>query len=165
VAERADIQLRPYVDDDAASTLATFLSAVTVTAASDYSPEQVAAWSAPQERRLDQWNQRLAERGTIVATIDGELAGFSDVSDEGYIDMMFVDPQFGRRGVASNLLEEAEGRALAHGATTLWTDASITARPFFERHGFTVIAEQHPVTRGVSMTNYRMCKALTRPSR
>jgi putative acetyltransferase len=160
-----DIQIRSYVDDDAAPTLATFLAAVTVTAASDYSPEQVAAWSAPKERRLDQWNQRLAERGTIVATIAGELAGYSDVSDEGHIDMMFVNPQFGRRSVASNLLAEVERRALAHGATTLWTDVSITARPFFERHGFTAVAEQHPVTRGVSMTNYRMCKVLARISR
>jgi putative acetyltransferase len=36
------------------------------------------------------------------------------------------------------------------------TNASITARPFFEKHGFMVVAEQHPVIRGVEMINYKM---------
>lgn len=156
------LQLRAYVDVDASATLAVFLSAVTVTAAGDYSPEQITAWSAPNERQLEEWNQGLMARDTIVATIDGDLAGFSDVSDDGYIDMMFVSPQFGRQGVATALLANVEQRGSAAGATEMSTDASITARPFFERHGFRVIAEQHPITRGVIMTNYKMTKTLFR---
>jgi hypothetical protein len=34
------------------------------------------------------------------------------------------------------------------------------SRPFFERHGFTVDAEQHPVRAGVELTNYKMRKEL-----
>jgi putative acetyltransferase len=33
---------------------------------------------------------------------------------------------------------------------------SITARPFFERFGWTVLAEQTVVVRGVTFVNYRM---------
>jgi putative acetyltransferase len=154
------VLIRPYAIGDAAQTLSTFLAAVTVTAAADYSPQQIAAWSAPDERRLDEWNHGLAARGTIVALLDGELAGFSDVNAEGYIDMMFVGPRHGRRGVASALLAEVERRAAELGASQLSTNASITARPFFERHGFETVAEQHPVTRGVLMTNYAMRKSL-----
>ena len=44
--------------------------------------------------------------------------------------------------------------------TELTSDVSITARPFFERHGFNVKAKQHPVMGGVLLTNYKMRKKL-----
>ena len=58
------------------------------------------------------------------------------------------------------LLAEVERRAKERTVPALWTNASITARPFFERHGFVVVSEQHPVIRGVPMRNYRMRKEL-----
>lgn len=97
---------------------------------------------------------------TVVAAIHGDVAGFSDVSDTGYIDMMFVAPEFGRRGVASAFLSHIHEIAAPDGVSELWTHASITARPFFERHGFVVVAERHPITRGVRMANYRMSRQL-----
>lgn len=35
---------------------------------------------------------------------------------------------------------------------------SITARPFFEHHGFVAVTEQHPVRAGVELVNWRMVK-------
>lgn len=154
------VKVRAYATEDARSTLAVFLDAVTTTASQDYSPEQIAAWSAPGERDVGAWNLARARLGTVVAVVAGNVSGFSDVSADGYIDMMFVSPVHGRRGVASALLREVERRAKSLNATTLSTDASITARPFFEQHGFVVEAKQHPVIRGVRMTNYRMLKQL-----
>ena len=144
--------------DDAAATLAVFLDAITVTASADYSPQQVAAWSAPQDRTVPEWGLSRASTRTIVAIVDGRIAGFSDVDIDGYIHMMFVASEFGRRGVARALLWEVESRARSAGATVVWTNASITARPFFERYGFAVIAEQYPVSHGVQLANYRMTK-------
>ena len=154
------VTVRPYESADAAGTLAVFLDAVTVTAAGDYSPDQIAAWSAPQERDVARWDLVRSRLGTVVATINGELAGFSDVDDQGYIDMMFVASRFGRRGVATVLLAEVERWGREHTVPALWTNASITARPFFERHGFVVVSEQHPVIRGVLLRNFRMRKEL-----
>lgn len=156
----APVTVRPYARGDAPTTLAVFLAAVTVTAAEHYSPDQIAAWAAPGERTAEGWDAALASRGTIVAILDGDVAGFSDVSADGYIHMMFVAPQFGRRGVAAALLAEDERRAKLWNATAVTTNASITARPFFERYGFVVVAEQHPISRGVLLTNYRMVKQL-----
>jgi putative acetyltransferase len=155
------VAVRAYAAGDGPATVAVFLDAVTITAAAHYSPEQIAAWSAPEERDLDAWDRDRAARGTVVAVLDGHIAGFSDVTAEGYIHMLFVSPRFARRGVAGALLSEDERRARTFGASTLSTNASITARAFFERHGFTVVTEQHPVTRGVRMTNYRMLKRLS----
>ena len=156
--------IRPYEANDAASTLAVFLDAVTVTAAGDYSPAQIAAWSAPQERDLAQWNLSRSALGTVVAVVDGEVAGFSDVDARGYIHMLFVASRVGRRGIGSSLLAELEQRSLDRATPSLSTNASITARPFFERYGFVVVAEQHPVSRGVRLTNYRMEKRLGGPA-
>ncbi|WP_437385347.1 GNAT family N-acetyltransferase [Plantibacter flavus] len=154
------IALRPYTEADAAGTLAIFLAAITETASADYSTEQVEAWAAPRERDAPSWNVSMAARDSFVATIDGALAGFSDVDSSGYIDMMFVSPRFLRQGVASELIAEAERRARAAGTIHLSADVSITARPFFEHHGFVVEAEQHPVRRGIKLTNYLMRRQL-----
>ena len=156
----APVTVRPYQATDAPATLRAFLDAVTVTASADYSLEQVAAWSAPEERNLEDWHLARTGLGTVVALVEGQVAGFSDVSAEGYIHMMFVSPRYGRRGVGSALVAEVERRAQALTASALSTNASITARPFFEQHGFRVMTEQRPLTRGVRMTNYRMVKHL-----
>lgn len=154
------IDVRPYNRDDSESTLALFLAAITETASADYSAEQIDAWAAPQDRDLDDWDAAMQARGSFVATIDAELAGFSDVSHDGYVDMMFVAPTFARRGVARMLLATGEKLAREWGVGELSADVSITARPFFESQGFVVVAEQRPVRRGVSLTNFKMRKPL-----
>jgi tetratricopeptide (TPR) repeat protein len=153
------LRLRDHTPDDAPATLAVFRRAITGTAARDYTPEQVAAW-APDDLDPDAWAARRAAARTRVAVRDGAVVGFTDVDAAGYVDMLFVDPGAARQGVARALLGWAVETATADGATELTTHASITARPFFEAHGFVVVAEQHPVRRGVTMTNYRMRRPL-----
>ena len=154
------VVIRPYGQADAADTLAIFLAAVTETAAADYSPEQIQAWAQPEARDLPTWHASIQERNSYVATVDGAPAGFSDVNSVGYIDMLFVAPRYQRRGVARQLIARVEAHARTAQLTELTSDVSITARPFFERHGFTVEAEQHPVSGGVTLTNYKMKKRL-----
>jgi len=152
--------IRAYTDDDAAGTLAVFLAAVTQTASADYTPEQISAWAGADERDLASWHAARAARATVVAVLDAEVVGFTDVDDAGYVDMMFVDPAVVRRGVASALLDHVAATAVGHGARELSTHASVTARPFFERRGFVVVEERRPVVRGVALTNYRMVRTL-----
>lgn len=158
--EHMSIVIRPYEDSDAAQTLVVFTSAVIETASADYTAAQVQAWAQPERRDVGTWHAAMLERNSFVATISGELAGFSDVSHDGYVDMMFVSPRYQRRGVARQLLAHVEAHARSERRPALSADVSITARPFFERHGFTVEAEQHPVKAGVELTNYKMRKLL-----
>ena len=160
-ADRSFVVIRPYGHADAADTLAIFLAAVTETA-TDYSPEQIQAWARPEARELSAWHTAMQARNSYVATMDGAAAGFSDVDSEGYIDMMFVAPRYLRRGVARQLIGHLEVRARLEELTELTADVSITARPFFERSGFSVEAEQHPVTAGVQLTKFKMKKKLVR---
>lgn len=102
----------------------------------------------------------MLARNSFEAVVDGRIAGFSDVANDGFIDMLFVAPQYQRRGIATILLRECEARARRAGTPVLWANVSVTARPLFERLGFRVDRAQHPSRGGVTLTNYRMSKAL-----
>ncbi|GAA2825826.1 putative acetyltransferase [Leucobacter komagatae] len=160
MVEPASSHIREYTEADADATLAIFTAAVMETAAADYSPEQLWVWARPGERDRTGWHGAMSGRDSFVAVAGAKVVGFSDVSSSGFIDMLFVDPAWGGRGVARALLAEAEGRARATGAGELAADVSITARPVFERLGFEAERPQEVVRDGVALTNFRMRKTL-----
>lgn len=150
----SDILVRAYVPADAHSTRDIFDAAVTRTAAADYTPEQIAAWTG--RRDLAEWQRRRSAADTRVAVASGTVVGFGDVDAAGHIDMLFVHPDAGRRGVGTVLLATLTDLARAAEAAVMSAHVSITARPFFTAHGFTVVRERHPVVHGVRMTNFLM---------
>lgn len=150
------VTLRRYRDLDVEPTWQVFHAAVRVTARADYTPEQLGAWS-PDEVDLEVWGRRRAQAWTLVAVEGDRVVGFSDLTDDGVLDMLFVHPDFGGQGVARLLvaavLEEARRRGLAR----VVTHASRTARPAFERFGFVVERENTDNwTRGVRVPNFDM---------
>jgi putative acetyltransferase len=156
------MELRAYRDEDAGATRAVFERAVRLTALGDYSKEQVEAW-APSDfsaSDLAAWGSERASAQTVVAAEGDEVLGFSDLVDGRLLDMLYVDPTAGRRGIATALLTEIVSLARDAGAPEIETCASLTARPIFERHAFTVIEQRTPPLRGVSMTNFRMRRPL-----
>lgn len=155
---RATVHIRPYEAADAEATLAVFVAAITITAAHDYSASQVLAWARPWDRDTVSWHEAMSARKSVVAVLRGDVVGFSDVQSDGYIDMMFVSPEHACQGIATALLTAVEVRAEALGARRLWANVSITARPFFEAHGFVVDAQQYPVIGGVTLINFRMSR-------
>ncbi len=151
--------IRRYVPDDLDGLIALFHASVRRIAIKDYTEAQVKAW-APDDPDRERWTVRRASRPTWVAEIDGALAGFTDLEPDGHVDMMFVHPDHQGRGVAGALLRQVEAEAARLGLGRLFTEASITARPFFERKGFRMIAPQTVSVRGQDMVNYRMEKLL-----
>jgi len=162
------LHVRPYRPCDRDATIAIFLAAIRQTAARDYEPAQIAAWA--QVPDPDGWDRRRQSRPTWLAWHAGEHgeerpAGFSDLEPDGHLDMMFVDPAYGRSGVATLLLSTIEAAARWSGLPRLFTEASLTARPFFARCGFVVLAAQQVTIRGVPLRNFRMEKRLGAPPR
>lgn len=88
------------------------------------------------------------------------VVGFTDLEPDGHLDMMFVHAAHQRAGIATALLATVEAAACTQGLRRIFTEASITARPFFERRGFSVIARQSVEKRGQHFTNFRMEKVL-----
>jgi putative acetyltransferase len=128
-------------------------------AASYYSQEQIAAW-APVPPDIARWQERLARLHTIVAEFDGVFAGFVSFTHSGYLDFLFTQPAFARRGVASRLYQRVESALLAVGAPSVTAHVSLAARPFFDRHGFQFDAEECVECRGTYLRRFAMHKQL-----
>ncbi len=64
------------------------------------------------------------------------------------------------RGVGAAMMAAIRSEAERLGVSRLFAEVSVTARPFFERHGFVVLAEQQVVVRDVAHVNYRMERRL-----
>jgi putative acetyltransferase len=156
------ITIRPYAATDAAGLTSLFCASVRHIASRDYTASQIRAWAPDTDER--QFGKKCVSKSTWVAEMEGRLAGFSDLEPDGHIDMLYVHPDFQRRGVAHALLEHVENVARKAGLRRLYTEASITARPVFEVMGFRIVAPQIVTVRGESMMNYQMDKPLERPA-
>lgn len=136
-----------------------YTSSIRSLAASCYSPEQIAAW-APILPDAARWQERLAQLHTVVAESDGVLVGFASYTHDGYLDFLFTRPAFARRGVATSLFQRVESTLRAIGVPRVTTHASLTARPFFDRHGFQLDAGQCVECRGAYLRRFAMHKEL-----
>jgi len=153
------LHIRPYAAADLDALVALFRASVHAVARRDYSPEQVLAW-APGEVDRTAWALRLAASTTWVAALGDRSVGFINLEPDGHIDMLYVDPGYQGRGIASALLGRVERAASTRGLRRLFTEASISARPFFEHRGFHLIAAQTVARRGQELTNFRMVRTL-----
>ncbi|MDO8388771.1 MAG: GNAT family N-acetyltransferase [Polaromonas sp.] len=151
--------IRNFRPGDAPLLRAVFHASVHQLAARNYTPEQREAW-APLDHDAAQWAARLQANQPFVAELDGEIAGFADLQDSGYIDQFFVAPAFAGRGVAKALMAHIHASAARRGITALSADVSLTAEPFFSVSGFTVEQRQQVERQGVVLRNARMGKAL-----
>ncbi len=151
--------IRPYQDNDLASLAALFTETVHQVNRRDYSPKQITAW-APQPPDLDYWRQRITGLSIWVAESNGTLAGFCGLGKHGHVDLFYVDYRFQHQGIARQLYQELESAAWRNGLRRLFTEASLTARPFFERMGFGNSRPQFIEFRGVMFENIAMEKQI-----
>jgi putative acetyltransferase len=130
------VSLRPYLPADAKRCAEIFRSSIDELAAEDYSEEQREAWASRGDDE-QAFGAQLAAALTLLAVIEGAIAGFANLKGADEVDMLFVDPEFARQGAGGVLVEALTKLAQARGAKRLTVDASDTARPLFERQGFT----------------------------
>jgi putative acetyltransferase len=154
-----EIRVRPFRPEDSAAVGRLFYVTVHTVNARDYSPAELSAW-APKLPN-DEWAlERAKTRVVLVAEDDSGLLGFAELRpDAGSLDCLYVRHDAENRGVGTALLDELETQARDRGVTILRVDASITARPFFEHRGYTVIAEQQVERSGLKLRNFRMEKS------
>ena len=107
------VALRPYLPTDAKRCAEIFRSSIEELAADDYDEEQREAWSSRADDE-QAFGARLGEALTLLAMIDGAVAGFASLKGADEIDMLFVEPEFARQGVgqhAGRRLDEARAGA------------------------------------------------------
>ena len=152
-------RIRDYEAGDISKIVRLFFETIRSVNRADYSEEQVEAW-APGVPEPEEWHSRMSGRRTLVVEEGGEIVGFVELESDGHLDMLYVRGDAVGRGVGRRLYEVVEREARSQGLARIFTEASITARPFFERQGFRVVREQTVSRRGVSMNNFAMEKNL-----
>lgn len=155
----SDITIRKYRIKDLSPLVRLFTDSVHELTATAYDETQRFAW-ASRTPDLDSWQQRLESLDTLVAEDGERLAGFISYGPDGHIDLIFTAPNYARRGVASALYRQCEENLIALGVSELYTEASVVARPFFQRHGFEVEDERRTIVRGAHFLRYVMRKQI-----
>lgn len=150
----------PYSEEYMCDVAMLFYRAVHSIDRNLYSLKQQEAW-APTPPDMGFWKNRLALKRPFLAVIDNQLAGFMELDEDGHIDCAYTDPDFQKRGVASALLKQVEEKAMSSHIQKLFVEASIVARPFFERRGFYFVRENEIVRHGVILINYTLEKLLS----
>jgi putative acetyltransferase len=103
------VELRDYTDADTAATLTVFLRAIRETAAADYTPARLPP--GPPSTATQPPRPPSRQTAHTKAAIDGRVAGFTDLDDNGHLDMLFVEPDFARQGFAPGVLPPSDSRS------------------------------------------------------
>ena len=155
-----DIRTRRAELKDIQELNSLFKSTVLTVNAQNYTADEVADWASCGDIS-GHWEELFSHLHFIAATdCKGGIIGFSAVSREGYLHSLFVHKDWQSKGIGTLLLSEIEKAAIAYGARQITSDVSITARPFFEKHGYTMTKEQKAKANRLHLTNYRMEKTI-----
>ncbi len=125
----------------------------------DYPADEIDDWSSWWTDH-DKWQEKIEKQYFIKAMIEDKTVGFSSLSTDGYLDFMFTHKDYQGQGVAANLISKIEKKAKEQGNDLIYSDVSITAKGFFERHGYFVEKQQFKKSRNKELINFRMTKII-----
>ncbi len=151
--------IRPYQPADTEQIVHLYFNTVHTISRQHYTEEEVNAW-APEILDPVRWAARYRTRITFVAEENATVAGFAELEPNGHIDCFYCHHAYQRQGVGTQLYKRLEAEARSLGLVRLFTEASITAKPFFEQIGFQT-THQNQIARGsVILINFSMEKYL-----
>ena len=153
------MQIRNYRAGDEASLRAIFYHTIRRVNIQDYTAEQVKAWAA-DEIDETRWREKIEAINPYVVEHEGRLIGYADLQEDGYIDHFFCHHDWQRQGVGSLLMQKIHDEAKKRDIRRLYSNVSITAKPFFMAKGFEVVKEQSVTIRGQVLKNFNMQKHL-----
>jgi len=154
------MQVRKYHSEDLQIIANLFYDTIHSVNAVDYNEAQLDAW-APKDRDLFEWKNKFSNNYTVVAEKDGIIVGFGNVKGTEYFDCLYTHKDYQGIGVATLIADCIEKNFRDQGIQNITTDASITAKHFFEKRGYLAQQEQIVECRGQLFTNFKMQKILS----
>lgn len=151
------MKIREYTFEDAEAHAEVHRQSVRGLASEDYRDEVIEAWATkePEDSPLEE------EKVRFVAEEEGEIIGFSDYNMEtNELSGLYVKPDYTGRGIGEKLLERAEEDAREKDLDSLWCKSTITAKEFYQKHGYEIVEEKSHEIEGLEMKVYRMEKEL-----
>ena len=159
---KTKVQIRLAKNSDLTEIQTLFVETIEAVCKNDYSPEQIEVWTS-SVKNTPRWIDKLTKQYFLVAQINNQIVGFASLEKQDYLDLLYVHKDHQRKGIAAQLYQEIEARAIDRGAAIINADVSITAKPFFEQFGFEIITAQINNLKNVEIINYRMSKVLQKP--
>jgi putative acetyltransferase len=158
--------IRPSTPDDAEGILHAHYSAVHETATKDYSELILNVWSRPVDaQRIAAHRTKMETDKSIISFVAvdefGKVLGFGELVPPETLGAIYVAAPVGRCGVATGLFKTLEAKARELGMKVLKMDSSLTAVPFYTRHGFRELERKtHRLADGLMMACINMEKRL-----
>ena len=160
------VQDSPFTSNDAEGMLRAHYSAVHETAKEDYSDVVLNVWSRPVDaQRIAAYRAKMETDKSVISFVavddSGQVLGFGELVPPETLGAIYVAAPARRHGVASALYRRLESEARDLGMNVLRMDSSLTAFPFYIRHGFRELERKtHPLGDGLAMACVRMEKKL-----
>ena len=153
-----DIRKASLKDADAIRNL--FYETVQAVDKTQYTNVQLQKWAAVYADE-SKWQYRLTNHYYLVACNRvNVIIGFGSLKNDGCIDMLYTHPSYQKQGVAQALLYALYDVADEKHITKLFTNTSLAATPFFEKHGFVVQQVADKNLDGVCFAQIMMDKRL-----
>ncbi len=159
--EKADCDLRiqKYEPKYARQVADLFQGSVHETARRDYTQEELEAW-APTPVNYKAWSERLSLKKPWLIIEKETVTGFAELESDGHVDCFYIHQNYQGQHLGTTLMNRIEAEALEAGLSRLYLEASITARPFFEKMGFVTVGPNLVRKGSITLKNYRMEKVL-----
>src|SRR4249920_2423186 len=89
-----------------------FRKSVLSISANFYSDEQRNAWASAADDK-EKWKKKFESQKFFIAESAETILGFGSIDNGGYLDFLYVHPDFQRRGVATAILRFIEAHAIS----------------------------------------------------
>ncbi|MEZ9821109.1 GNAT family N-acetyltransferase [Shewanella sp. 10N.286.45.A1] len=163
-------KLIPYQKQYATQVSQLFHLAINAIDDDVYSKIEQQAWSYSPRSRYH-WHKRLTRSKTwLMIESDQHQDGVplccgvinleTHFHSRGYIDSLYVHPDFQHQGIATTLLLELEAWAMSANIGSLSVDASKLSKPLFLAHGFKQQHRSYQEKRGQIIMGFLMSKPL-----
>ncbi len=156
---RNDFIVRQGQINDLTELKKMFVDTITTVCTTDYDKQQIEVWTSGVQNK-QRWDDIMTKQFVLVVQYADKIVGFATLNNGNYIDLLYVHKDHQRQGIAQRMLEKITTEARRLKQTTLTSDVSKTARPFFERNDFNILTEQIVNKEGIKLTNYKMTKRL-----
>ncbi len=151
--------IKKLLDDEYEEVIKLIYETVHHVCKDDYTEKELFAW-APEKFDTIKFRQALDGCYNTVMKDKNGIVGFLSMEPDGYINRVYTHKDYLKRGIAADLLKDAEEWAKNNGIYELRLDSSKTAEGFYIRMGFSEKGVSVLTHNGVIFKNKTMHKFL-----
>ena len=131
-------KVREAMPSDSAKACEVLRRSISEICSLDYNDQSVIdEWLGNKtESNIKEWIQSVNSY-SVVCTNDDHIVGFGTITLEGEVLLLYLVPEALRKGNGKLMLEAMEERIISECIEEIYTVSSITAKPFYERNGYT----------------------------